>query len=155
MRTLKARLAPLLPFGAAALFAAGCATSQSAHGASTTLVPASTTTTTFVASTSTSGSASATTTPSANTVTASEVEFHITLSQQSFAPGKYTFKAINAGTTVHNLAITGPGVSAVTNALSPGQSAELTVTLQKGTYDVFCAIDDHKALGMNVNVTVS
>ncbi len=88
-------------------------------------------------------------------MTATETEFKISLSQQNFTAGTYTFNAVNAGTTIHNLAITGPGVNAVTNSLSPGQTANLTVKLQRGTYDIFCAIDGHKALGMNQNITVS
>jgi plastocyanin len=89
-------------------------------------------------------------------VTASETEFHIALSQQTFTPGRYTFEAINAGTTIHNLAITGPGLTgAITKDLGPGDKADLTVTLQKGSYDVFCAIDAHKSLGMDVHITVS
>lgn len=151
MRTLKSRLA-LLSLGAAVLLAAGCAASQSAHGAATTLVPASTTTSTTIAAAAAGPSTTAS--PSATTVTATETEYHIQLSQQSFTPGTYTFKAIDAGTTIHNLAITGPGVNEISHDLSPGQTTELTVTLKKGKYDIFCAIDDHKALGMNVNITV-
>ena len=32
---------------------------------------------------------------------------------------------------------------------TPGQSADLQVTLQDGSYDLFCPIDSHKSLGMN------
>ena len=43
---------------------------------------------------------------------------------------------------------------AMTKDISPGQSAKLTVTLKKGAYDIDCPIPGHKALGMNVNITV-
>ncbi len=89
------------------------------------------------------------------TVKAVETEFHIALSKKTFAPGKYTFEAINKGHTTHALEITGSGLKhAVTKNLSPGQSAKLTVTFKKGPYDIFCPIPGHKALGMNVNVVV-
>lgn len=89
-------------------------------------------------------------------VTASLTEFHIGLSQQSFKPGTYTFVVSNDGTASHALDITGPGLSnADTSTLSPGQKANLTVTLQAGNYDFFCPIANHKQLGMNMNVTVS
>lgn len=92
---------------------------------------------------------------STTTVKAVETDFHIALSQHSFKPGKYTFVAQNKGKTTHALMITGPGIKmAMTNDLQPGQSAKLTVTLKKGAYDIDCPVPGHKALGMNVNVTV-
>ena len=51
--------------------------------------------------------------------------------------------------------INGPGVKmAMTKELAPGQSANLTVTLKKGVYDIDCRVPGHKASGMNVNVTI-
>ena len=92
---------------------------------------------------------------SATTVKATETDFHIALSKSSFKTGKYVFDAVNKGHTTHALMITGPGIKmAMTKDIQPGQSATLAVTLKKGTYDVFCPIPGHKALGMNVNITV-
>ena len=89
------------------------------------------------------------------TVKAVETDFHIALSQHSFKTGKYTFVAQNKGQTTHALMISGPGIKmAMTKNISPGQSAKLTVTLKKGAYDIDCPIPGHKALGMNVNITV-
>ena len=87
-------------------------------------------------------------------VTVGETEFKLALSTNSFSPGAYTFKAVNNGKIVHSLEITGPGVQATTPDLQPGQSADLHVTLQNGSYDVFCPIDSHKSLGMNAEITV-
>ena len=42
----------------------------------------------------------------------------------------------------------------MTKDIDPGQSATLAVTLKKGAYDIFCPIPGHKALGMNVNISV-
>jgi plastocyanin len=100
----------------------------------------------------TSGSSSS----SGTQVTASLTEFHIALSQQSLPAGKYTFVVSNDGHATHALDITGPGLSnAVTAALSPGQKANLTVTLQSGTYDFFCPVGNHKAMGMDMSVSVA
>jgi hypothetical protein len=106
------------------------------------------------AATMTAGPAGAST--KATTVTAIETDFHIALSKKTFSPGKYTFVAKNKGQTTHALQITGPGLSssATTKNISPGQSAKLTVTFKKGTYDVFCPVPGHKALGMNLNLSV-
>jgi uncharacterized cupredoxin-like copper-binding protein len=92
---------------------------------------------------------------SATTIKATETDFHIALSKSSFKTGKYVFDAVNKGHTTHALMITGPGIKmAMTKDIQPGQSATLAVTLKKGTYDVFCPIPGHKALGMNLNINV-
>jgi uncharacterized cupredoxin-like copper-binding protein len=106
------------------------------------------------AATTTAGPAGAST--KATTVTAIETDFHIALSKKTFTPGKYTFVAKNKGQTTHALQITGPGLSskATTKNISPGQSAKLTVTFKKGAYDIFCPVPGHKALGMNINLSV-
>jgi uncharacterized cupredoxin-like copper-binding protein len=63
--------------------------------------------------------------------------------------------AVNSGHAVHSLEVNGPGVdSRKTPDLQPGQTADLTVTLQKGSYDVFCPVDSHKQLGMNLELQV-
>ncbi|HEY6473260.1 MAG TPA: plastocyanin/azurin family copper-binding protein [Acidimicrobiales bacterium] len=91
----------------------------------------------------------------ATSVTAVETEFHITLSKKAYAPGRYTFVTENKGHVTHALEITGPGLNdAHTKNLNPGQSAKLTVTFKKGTYDVFCPVPGHKMLGMNVDLRV-
>ncbi len=117
------------------------------------LVPLAALATSGVIVAATAGAAGAAT--KATTVTATETDFHIALSKKSFAPGKYTFVAKNKGQTTHALMITGPGLSnAMTKNISPGQSTKLTVTLKKGTYDVYCPVPGHKMLGMNLNLRV-
>jgi plastocyanin len=90
------------------------------------------------------------------TVKAVETDFHIALSKKVFTAGTYTFLVQNKGGTTHSLAITGPGLHNATSAdISPGQNTKLTVTFKKGgKYDIYCPIPGHKALGMNVNMTV-
>jgi uncharacterized cupredoxin-like copper-binding protein len=90
-------------------------------------------------------------------VTATLTEYHIALSTQSFKPGTYTFVTKNAGQVGHALEIDGPGVNDLRTSgdLQPGASANLTVTLSAGTYDVFCPVPGHKSLGMDTKITVS
>jgi plastocyanin len=94
--------------------------------------------------------------PTGTRVTAILTDFHIALSQQSFRPGPYTFTARNAGQVTHALEITGPGAPGThaTSNIAPGQSADLTVTLQAGSYEIICPVDGHKSLGMDVTITV-
>ncbi|NUR31303.1 MAG: hypothetical protein HOV83_36575 [Catenulispora sp.] len=89
-------------------------------------------------------------------VTATEKEYSIGLSTMTYKPGVYTFEAQNAGTMPHDLTIAGPGVTQQsTPTLQPGDTAPLTVTLQSGTYELWCSIPGHKQLGMDVKIQVS
>jgi plastocyanin len=88
-------------------------------------------------------------------VTVTETEYGLKLSRSSYTPGTYTFVSDNAGKITHALSIDGPGVEdARTKNLQHGQEAMLTVTLKKGTYDMYCPIDGHKQLGMEQHIKV-
>lgn len=90
------------------------------------------------------------------TVTAGMVDFDIELSETSFEPGTYTFVAEQQGATPHALAIEGPGVSDETGIIEPGgPSEELTVTLEPGTYELWCPVDNHREMGMEVTIEVA
>jgi uncharacterized cupredoxin-like copper-binding protein len=108
-------------------------------------------------STSAGGSSPAAAAPSnAKTVTATETEFSIALSSGSVKAGTYTIKAVNSGQDTHALEINGPGVSnKVTADIPPSSSASLTVTLSKGSYEIWCPVANHKAMGMDTHLTVS
>lgn len=91
-----------------------------------------------------------------HTITAVETEFKIALSRTTMPAGTYTFDAENQGHATHALEINGPGVSdKATGNISPGQNASITVTLQPGTYEVWCPVDGHKMLGMDTHITVT
>jgi plastocyanin len=91
-----------------------------------------------------------------STVTATETEFKIALSTNSVKAGSYTLKAVNSGTITHALEINGPGVNdKSTGDISPTKSATLTVTLSKGSYEIWCPVANHKAMGMDTHLTVS
>jgi uncharacterized cupredoxin-like copper-binding protein len=89
------------------------------------------------------------------TVTVDETEFKLGLSTTTFSPGTYTFKINDTGHATHNLVIEGPGIEEQkSSAVSPGDSTSLTVKLQKGTYELYCGIGNHKAQGMQTEITV-
>ena len=70
-------------------------------------------------------------------------------------PGTVTFAVTNAGTIGHALEVEGNGVEEKTSTISPGSSAKLTVDLSKnGTYEVYCPIDNHRAMGMEAKLVV-
>jgi plastocyanin len=101
---------------------------------------------------SSAGSSAAAGTP----VTATETEYSITLSSTSFKPGTYTFTVKNIGKAPHNLTIAGPGISRKASPTEPGgSSGTLTVTLQAGSYELWCSVPGHKDAGMDTKITVS
>ena len=65
-----------------------------------------------------------------------------------------TFDVTNDGQTVHNLEVEGNGVEEVTDDIEPGGTAQLAVDLEPGTYEMYCAIGNHRELGMDGTVTV-
>ena len=105
----------------------------------------------------TSPSESTSSGPSQGTeVTAVEKEFSITLTPDTFSPGTYTFNVENQGNFDHNLTIEGPGVdSEASPTIASGETAQLTVTLQKGSYELWCSVDSHKEEGMDITIDVS
>jgi len=112
--------------------------------------------------TSTPPAASATTTAGSaasaagTKVDVTEKEFSIALSPATFAPGTYTFSVKNDGSFRHNLVIEGPGVDKQkSETVTGGKSSSVTVTLQAGTYELFCGVPGHKGKGMDMKITVS
>lgn len=89
-------------------------------------------------------------------VDAELTEFAITLGQETFAPGTYTFVAKELGEAPHALSIEGPGVETVsTDVLQPGDAAaSVTVDLQPGTYTLWCPVGSHRDQGMETSITV-
>ncbi|MEX5720656.1 cupredoxin domain-containing protein [Geodermatophilus maliterrae] len=109
-------------------------------------------------------SAAAPTPPAAGTpaeaepraVTATEGEMYIELSEDSFSPGSYTIEVVNEGNATHDLVVERDGADVTaTENIAPGQSATLTVTLEAGEYVFYCSIGNHRAMGMEIPVTVS
>ncbi|MEV6316191.1 plastocyanin/azurin family copper-binding protein [Streptomyces sp. NPDC051776] len=81
-------------------------------------------------------------------------DFTLALSKKTFTAGDYTFVAKNSGTHEHALEVEGPGGEQKTKTLMPGQTADLNMTLKKGTYKVYCPVDSHADLGMRTQITV-
>lgn len=142
MRAAGYRLAAVT---AVAIVAAGCGgTGSGGSGSSSSSSAAS-------SSAASSSSSAASGTP----LTVVEKEYSITPSKTSLPPGTYTFQISNEGKFAHNLTVSGPAVSAAAAPdIAPGQSGQLTVTLMKGSYELWCSIDGHKDLGMDIHLAV-
>ena len=71
-------------------------------------------------------------------------------------PGQFIFEVTNDGTVEHNFEIEGQGVEqAFETNLQPGETRTMTVTLQPGTYHVYCPIGNHAEMGMELQLTVT
>ena len=84
-----------------------------------------------------------------------EKDFSITVAGGSTVkPGTYTFVVVNKGPSSHDLTVNGPGVADKATPISGPGTQTLTVTLKKGTYDLFCSVPGHRALGMDTKLQV-
>lgn len=93
----------------------------------------------------------------ASTVTFTETEFKIDTASTSLKAGDYTFQVQNKGQFPHDLHIATPDGSEVgkTDVINAGGSGTIQVTLKAGTYTIWCAVDAHKARGMQGTLTVT
>ena len=105
---------------------------------------------------SSTSSSSASSVGQAQTLTVTEVGFDIKLDSSDLPAGDYTITVKNEGDATHDLVVEQDGKDiAKSDTLGPGDSATFTVTLQPGRYVFYCSIGNHRAMGMETDVTVS
>ncbi len=94
-------------------------------------------------------------TPNGAVVNVSEDEYHVHM-PTSFPAGVITFHIKNNGTHTHSFKIEGMGIEKeLPTNLAADSTADLTVPLVAGTYDVDCPIIGHAMLGMRLSVTAT
>jgi plastocyanin len=83
-------------------------------------------------------------------------EWTIQLSEASVPAGPVTFTVTNGGSIPHAFEVEGQGTEQRTPLIQPGASATLTLTLEPGTYEVYCPVGEasHKKLGMDTHLQV-
>jgi plastocyanin len=92
----------------------------------------------------------------AQTLTVTEVGFDIRLESSDLPAGDYTITVKNDGDATHDLVVEQDGKDiAKSDTLGPGDSGTFTVTLEPGQYVFYCSIGNHRAMGMETDVTVS
>ena len=129
---------------------------EGSNAAPTETAPATTAPTTTASTTTAPATTTQTQAPAApKDIPVAESEFKIQMTT-SLAPGTYTFNLTNKGQIGHDLVFHGPGVNdEKTPVIGPGKTADLTVKLQSGSYDVYCSVPGHKQAGMDLTLKVS
>jgi uncharacterized cupredoxin-like copper-binding protein len=103
------------------------------------------------------GSSSSATTAagSGQRVAISEVDFKLDPSTVKVSgAGTYTLHVTNDGKAEHALEVEGKGVEEETETIQPGESADVTVQLEDGEYELYCPVDGHRKLGMEGKLVV-
>ncbi|WP_170852292.1 plastocyanin/azurin family copper-binding protein [Blastococcus sp. DSM 46786] len=92
----------------------------------------------------------------AQEVTIAAVDFDYELPTTEFSAGELTIELVNEGEASHNIVVEQDGEDiASTDVISSGETATLTVDLEPGEYVFYCSVANHRALGMEVQVTVT
>jgi plastocyanin len=86
-------------------------------------------------------------------VTATEFAFDPANIQLDEA-GTYTFHLTNAGEFEHALEIEGQGIEEETDVIGGGESADVTVDLTDGEYEIYCPVGNHREMGMEGTLVV-
>jgi plastocyanin len=68
--------------------------------------------------------------------------------------GKVTLRMENKSSVMHDIAITGGGVSVIGPIVTNGGVSTVTAPLKPGTYTFYCSVDDHRQAGMQGKLTV-
>lgn len=69
--------------------------------------------------------------------------------------GKLTFKSLNTSSTLHDIAVEGPGVPLTKGAVGKGgHVSQFNVTLRPGKYTFLCTVPGHAQAGMKGTLTV-
>ena len=92
---------------------------------------------------------------SGQTVDVSATEYSFDPSDiQVDAAGNYTFHLTNAGNEEHALEIEGQGIEEGTDVIGGGDSADVTVDLAEGEYEIYCPVSNHREMGMEGTLSV-
>jgi len=131
------------------LTACGGGSSSSSSVATTTSAAASS------SSAATGSSAGGSDSSAAQSLTATEADFSIKLDKDTLPAGAYSIRVDSTGNATHDLVVEQNGNKlAGSDKIGPGQSTTLDVNLEPGSYVFYCSVGNHRAMGMEINVTV-
>jgi len=88
------------------------------------------------------------------TIQVSATDFAFEPASITASDGNLTFELTNDGGAPHALAIEGNGVDEESETINGGDSTTFEVSLEDGTYEIYCPVGDHKDRGMVGTLTV-
>jgi plastocyanin len=89
-------------------------------------------------------------------ITATEADFSISLDSTDLKAGDYAIEVVNDGGATHDLVVEKDGADvAKSDTIAPGETGTVSVTLVPGKYVFYCSIGTHRAMGMEIEVTVT
>jgi plastocyanin len=131
---------------------AGCGGDDGGSAAETSATTATSASETLAPTTGTNAEAPAET----QSITATEADFSISLDQDTLPAGTYDIEVVNDGKATHDLVVERDGADvASSDTIAPGQSTTVSVALEPGEYVFYCSIGNHRAMGMELTVTVT
>jgi len=86
-------------------------------------------------------------------VTVSAKEYAYDVSSKTLEAGVVVFDLTNDGAMEHDLVLEG-GPGGGTQIIGPGETDSFFVTLEPGTYTLYCSVGNHRAQGMEFTITV-
>jgi plastocyanin len=88
------------------------------------------------------------------TIDVSAVDFRFDPAELTADAGDLTIALTNDGESPHAIEIEGGGVEEASDTINAGDSTDLTVSLEDGTYEIYCPVGDHRERGMVGTLTV-
>ena len=88
------------------------------------------------------------------TLRVTETDFAIESAKDRIEPGAVTITVTNRGQAPHALAIETPDGVVQSPMMGAGESSEVEAELDAGTYTWYCPVGDHRARGMEGELTV-
>ncbi len=96
--------------------------------------------------------------PPAGAITVKLTDYKFNPSSISAPSGKVVFYVVNSGSTTHDMVIRDSSKKqiAASELVAAGDSYVFTVSnIAAGSYEVFCSVDGHEALGMVGKLTIT
>jgi uncharacterized cupredoxin-like copper-binding protein len=83
-------------------------------------------------------------------------EYKIAIPTSLSAAESRVFRVTNNGTIEHNFEVEGQEIEKEFDAnLSSGETKTMQLDLEPGTYEAYCPVDNHRELGMEIQLTVT
>jgi plastocyanin len=143
---------------ATVVFAAALATLTACGGSDDGAGAAASTSSSAASSSAAEDSGSSSSAPAGETqqITATEADFSISLGSTDLTAGDYEIQVVNDGGATHDLVVEKDGADvAKSDTIAPGDTGSFSVSLEPGEYVFYCSIGTHRAMGMEVTVTVT